>query len=176
MHCYRHSAVLQCRWDRKHFDLESGRSPARTSVGRVGWNSKSVPSALWDWRGCSESYGTQKPSHVMFSAVFVGLKCLSGVELVFSHSSTFWQSYSTKLAFCTCWSSGSWKVCQQANSSFPNGRVKTLHRIFLTFRHLSESQFKTQCFRKVPGYVEACWPLCKTWGAFAVTQPQDPLC
>lgn len=123
-----------------------------------------------------ESWRTETFPHVMFSAVFVGLKCLSGVELVFSHSSTFWESYPTKLTFCTCWSSGSWKVCQQANSSFPNGRVKTLHRIFLTFRHLSESQFKTQCFKKVPGYVEACWPLCKTWGAFAVTQPQDPLC
>lgn len=138
-----------------------------------GWLTfRSVPSTLWDWRGCSESHSAQKPSHVMSSTVSVGLKslwCRTGVFSV-----TFGESYPTKLAFCTCWSLRSRSVWQQANSLFPNGRVRTLHPIFHTFRHLSISWFTTQCFKKVPGCVKACWPLCKAWGAFAVTWLQDP--
>lgn len=54
----------------------------------------------------------------------------------------------TYRAFCTCWSLRSRRLWQQANSLSPRGRVRTLHPISHTFRHLSVSQFTAQCFKR----------------------------
>ena len=140
-----------------------------------GWLTfRSLPSTLWDWRGCSESHGAQKPSHVR-SAISVGLKSLWCKAGVFSLNHLL-AVLPHQVGFLLLLKLEKKKgLAQQTNCLFPNGRVSTLHPIFHTFMHLSVSQFITQCFKKVPGCVEACWPLRRAWGAFKVTRLQDPL-